>query len=256
MSGAFARDAPRYYAAGVNVLPIAWGTKQPPAGVSWRPWQRRRQTEAELGQLIEAYPTADVALVCGCSGGLVDIETDGPSGEDALRALRVPLPVTARWTAPRGLHRIYRATRWLPSRIRLRDGLDVLASGRYVVAPRSAGREWLTPGGLADVAPLPEAWADLLAPAATRGLPDSLHVAELAGVEHGHRNMMLAGLVGRWMSQRLPKAEVLHRAHDFARQCRPPLDRREAERAVASVFDTRARARLRGRRSSSAASCA
>lgn len=236
----FAEEAPRYYAAGLNVLPIVPGTKWPPRGLSWRRWQMHRQTEDELVRLIEAHPEADVAPILGGPGALVDVETDGPHGEDALCALGIPVLATACFTSPRGTHRLYRASRSLPSRVGLRPGLDVLAHRRYVVAPTSTGREWLTPGGVDGVAPLPAEWEALLH--SSRG-DTPLDRVEHTGVEEGRRNTTLTRLVGRWLSQSCTKADLMARARDFARRCTPPLCEREVEQVVASVLHTRARTR-------------
>jgi hypothetical protein len=138
-------------------------TKEPPAGVFWKKWQHRRQTADEVAHLVNAHPAADIAIVLGGgSGGLVDVETDGRYGERALRALGLPLPPTAAWESLRGLHRLHRSLSRVPTRIGLRRQLDVLAAGHYTVIPPCGGRQWLTPGGLADIAPLPDAWVDLL----------------------------------------------------------------------------------------------
>ncbi len=160
MPGAFAQDAPAYYAAGANVVPIVPGTKRPPAGVTWRPWQTRRQTEADLEELLRAHPAADIAIVTG--DPFLDIETDGPDGEQALRDLRLPLPRTAMFESARGLHRLYRSPRPIPSRIGLRPKLDVLTAGRLAVVPSSTGRTWVGGLRLEDAALLPEGWVEFL----------------------------------------------------------------------------------------------
>lgn len=241
MARTFAEEAPCYHAAGLNVLPIVPGVKWPPEGLSWRQWQSRRQSEAEMGRLVETYPTADIALVMGGPGDLVDVETDGIHGERALRELGLPVPGTACFASPRGAHRLYRAPRPMPSHLGLRPGLDVLGARRYVLVPNSTGRVWQTLGGLDAVVLLPEAWVKLL----LRDGPspsDALPVTEY-GVEEGRRNTTLARLVGRWITQGLAEAEVIRLAHRFAQRCRPPLDTREAETVAASVLRTRHRGR-------------
>jgi hypothetical protein len=246
MNGPFAREAPRYSDAGLNVLPIAPGTKRPPAGLAWKPWQSRPQSEAEVGQLIAAHPSADIALITGGPGHLVDIETDGPAGEAALRDLCLPVAATACFTSPRGAHRLYRASMSLPSHIGLRPCLDVLARGRFALVPTSAGRTWLTPGGLEAVAPLPQAWEEnLLEGDGKRLIGDALRPAE-AGVEEGRRDATLAALVGRWLTQGIPMAEIHRRARTWAGRCREithPFDGPQVEKVVESIFRTRERVR-------------
>ncbi|MBM3318824.1 MAG: bifunctional DNA primase/polymerase, partial [Candidatus Eisenbacteria bacterium] len=199
MSHPFMDDSRRYFQAGANVLPIVSGSKVPPQGIRWADWQRQRQTEQEFGQLLDAYRAADVALVLGRgSGGLVDIETDGPEGEHALRELKLPLPPTGMFESRRGVHRLYRCPRPIRSRKGLRPKLDVLASGSYVVVPTSPPRSWLTPGLLEEVTPLPEAWEEFLLRERPRLTGQELATIEREGVGD-LRNVHLASLVGRWI---------------------------------------------------------
>jgi len=163
MGGVFAVEALRYLAAGANVLPIVPGMKAPPHGVTWKRWQTDEQTSEEVERLIRAHPTADIAIVLGkVSDGLVDIETDGASGERALRDLGLPLPPTAAFDSTRGRHRLYRSPQRVPTRLGLRSRLDVLAEGHYVVVPPSGDRRWLTSGCLEEVTFLPEPWREVL----------------------------------------------------------------------------------------------
>src|SRR3990170_450195 len=246
MNGTFAREALRYHHAGLNVLPVVLGSKHPPVGLTWRRWQVHHQTEAEVGQLIEAHPSADVALITGGPSHLVDVETDSRAGEGALRELRLPVPATACFTSPRGAHRLYRALHPLPSRIGFRPGLDVLAARRYVLVPRSTGREWLTPGGIEAVAPLPEAWESILGGDGEQRTGEALRQVENEGVEEGRRDDTLAALVGRWLTQGMPEAEIRRRACAWARRCTAmthPFDEAQAEKVVRSIICARERIR-------------
>lgn len=246
MSGPFAREALRYHAHGLNALPIVGGTKRPPAGLAWKRWQVRPQSEAEVGQLIEAHQDTDIAVITGGPGNLVDIETDSAAGNTALRNLRLPVLVTACFTSPRGAHRLYRTTRPLPSRIGLRPGLDVLAACRYVLVPRSAGREWLASGGIEAVAPLPEAWEEFLVGQPERLTGEALRQVEHEGMAEGRRDETLAALVGHWLTKGVPRVEIHRRAREWAQRCSMvthPFDARQAAKVVESIL--RARERIR-----------
>jgi hypothetical protein len=163
-AGPFATEAWRYFERAANILPIVPGTKKPPHGVNWRRWQDRPQTADEIVRLLETYPDADIAIVLGTpSGRLVDVETDSRAGEQALSDLRLPLPPTAMWRSPRGLHRLYRSAHPLPTR-KTAPNLEMRAAGCYSIIPTSTGRRWLTPGDLDAVAPLPESWAEYILP--------------------------------------------------------------------------------------------
>jgi hypothetical protein len=245
MSRPFADDAPRYFEARANVLPIASGAKVPPCGVRWTDWQRRKQTDEEFSQLLDAYSAEDVALVLGRgSGGLLDIETDGQEGEQALRELRLPLPPTAMFESRRGAHRLYRTACPLRSCKGLRPKLDVLAAGSYAVVPSSQPRAWLTPGVLDDVTALPEAWEEFLSRHTPRLTGPALHAVERDGVGD-LRNVHLASLVGRWITQGSADAEIHARAREWARKVPvvPPFTEDEAERVADSILRTRRRTR-------------
>jgi len=238
-SDTFAALAPIYHGAGVNVIPIVLGEKRPPKGVQWGMWQARRQTEAEVDRLVALHPIADVGVILGSR--FADIETDGQAGEQALRDLRLPVPPTTTWRSPRGWHRLYRLDKPVASIIGLRDRLDVLAAGRYVVVPTSTGREWLTASGFAAAVPLPEEWRAHLTPARMTGA--TLMAAEQLGAPEGTRNVTLAALVGRWITQGMPEKTLRERAFTWAAQCTPPLDHKEAVGVIEGVLRTRERSR-------------
>ncbi len=231
--GPFATIAGRYFEVGLSVIPIVPGGKKP--AVPWRAWQRRRQTETELGWLADAHGACDVGIILS---GLVDIETDGPVGERMLIVFSLPVPPTAIWSSPRGHHRLFRCDQPLRTRRALRPQLDVLGAGSYVVAPTSGGRAWLT--SLYELAPLPTAWEDFLR---AMQRPEEWRQAARDGVEEGARNTSLAALTGSWLTQRVSEVELMARAAAFARRCRPPIPAEEVARTVASIRLTRQRAR-------------
>lgn len=247
----FAALASIYHNHGLNVLPIVPGEKHPPHNVRWQRWQRKRQTRDEVTQLSRQHPDMDIAGILGrISGNLVDIETDGDEGEVALRELRLPLPPTACWESPRGVHRLYRTLRPVPScvgKTSLAPKVDVLSERRYAVMPTSRGRTWLTQGFLDYVAPLPREWEEkILAQGQPRG---DLQEAGREGAKERTRNQTLARLVGRWQTQLLPGHEILRRAQDYAEKCESgshPFTPEEAHRTAVSVIHTRERSRLPG----------
>lgn len=111
-------------------------------------------TEAEtIRAWWTQWPDANIGIACG--GGLVVLDVDPRHGGDAsLRELEHEhgeiITLTAR-TGGGGLHLYMRGE--LPQRVGFRPGLDLKASGGYVVAPPSlheSGRryEWIAPGDL------------------------------------------------------------------------------------------------------------
>lgn len=229
----FADAAPPFHHAGVNVVPVQCDTKVPL--VPWKRWQGRSQTRREVTALIREHPAADIAIILR---DLLDIETDNEEAERALRDLRLPLLPTACWRSPRGVHRIYQTATPLPSRLHLRPGLDVLAGGRYAIAPTSTGREWIIP--LDALAPLPAAWHEVLRQPPRKA---SLRTVEATGADDGMRNDSMTALVGHWLTQGATDDELIRRALAWRHRCRPPLDEVEAEKAARSVLQTRQRTR-------------
>jgi hypothetical protein len=175
---------------------------------------------------------------------LVDIETDGREGEQALRDLRLPLPPTGMFESPRGIHRVYRCSRLVRSHKGLRPKLDVLASGSYVVVPTSYSRAWLTPGFLEEVVPLPEAWEEFFSSEQPRLTGQELATVERDGVGD-LRNVHLASLVGRWITQGCSETELRRKARGWVGKVPviPPFTEEEAEGVAASIMRTRRRGR-------------
>jgi hypothetical protein len=238
--GPFAVHAPRYFEAGVNVVPIVPGEKKP--AVPWRAWQRRQQTSDELDRLVSAHGTCDVGIVLG---GLVDFDVDSPAGEEALVSLarekELALPPTAMFTSRRGAHRLYRCASRLRTRRGLRPQLDMLAAGSYVVAPTSGGRQWLT--SLTDLAPLPTAWEDFLR---AMQRPEEWRPSGHAGAPEGERNTTLSRLVGSKLTAGVAEADILRWARDWAMRCPSgahPFTPGEAEKVARSIIEVRRRTR-------------
>lgn len=252
-AGCFAATAPAIFAIGVNVILIIPGTKRPPAGVCWQPWQDRRQTPDELTHLVAAHGAADIAIITGAVSNSVVIDVDDVDGEAALRESKLPLPRTAMYASWRGINRVYRTSISLPSRLGFRPHLDILADRHFAVMPPSGVREWLTPGGLAAADELPQSWIDAItdkttplltstAAAITGVTGPALAALEHSGVAEGLRNSTLAALVGRWLTRRATEPELRRQALEWARRCSPPLPDDEALQVVASVLRTRQRA--------------
>jgi len=246
-TGPFGAFANEYHGRGLNAIPVLPGTKQP--AVPWRGWQRRRQSADEVRRLIETHPGADIGIVLGGFGGLVDFDVDSLVGEEALvslaRGKKLPLPATTMFESPRGHHRLFRAVGPIPSRLRLVEDVDLLAEGRFLVAPPSTGRAWLT--GLDALAPLPVAWEAFLQAAQTPSeWAASRRAAEHFGVPEGERNITLARLVGSKLTAGVSDVEIVRWAREWAKRCAPgshPFTSEEAERVALSIIETRRRTR-------------
>jgi hypothetical protein len=72
-------------------------------------WGVERPTEDSLQATYERWPGAGVGLRLGPEAGTVDVEVDGPEGEDSyVRLMGGELLDTMGWSSARGPHRIFR----------------------------------------------------------------------------------------------------------------------------------------------------
>lgn len=126
----------------------------------------------QLGVWWQRWPVANVGIA---TGELVVIDVDSLEGRRALERLQRAhelLPETLRARSARGEHFYFAADgRAVASSVgRIGAGLDVRASGGYIVAPpsRHASGQRYAWSTRAEVAPLPGWLADLLAPPTPR----------------------------------------------------------------------------------------
>ena len=127
----------RYEARGWSVIPIEPRGKRPRLA-SWKPYQERRATAAEIREWWRECPNANVGIVTGAVSGLVVVDSDGPAGIDSLSRLpglgkKTPTAITGK-----GMHVYLRhpGVKILNS-VRRFPGIDLRGDGGYVVAPPS-----------------------------------------------------------------------------------------------------------------------
>ncbi len=130
-----------YLALGWSVIPL-YGDADPDrpkvAALAWEPFQRRRAREAEVTAWFERQRCAALGLVTGAVSQLVILDFDDA---EALRAFERACPdllATRTVLTRRGRHLYFHVPPQLAIRSRKLDGLDLLAGGRYAVAPPSA----------------------------------------------------------------------------------------------------------------------
>jgi hypothetical protein len=128
-----------------------------------------------LRAIYEAHPGAGVGIRLGPEAGVIDIEVDGPDGEESLtRLLDGVIVPTLGWSSRRGPHHLFRydsqLERLSKSKIELPElpGLEIrtAANGAQLqsVCPPTVGldgkpRRW---NGHGEIASLPEAAFDFL----------------------------------------------------------------------------------------------
>jgi hypothetical protein len=134
-------------------------------------WGLVRPTERSLGETFTRFPDAGLGLLLGPKGGIIDIECDGPEGEESLaKLLGDEMLSTFGWSSARGPHHIFRhdprLARYGKSIIKLPElpGLEIRigGSGKQLQSncPPTVGtdgkpREW---NGTWVIADLPEAF--------------------------------------------------------------------------------------------------
>ena len=168
---------------------------------------------AQIRQWWATWPDAGVAIATGAPSGLFVLDVDGETGADSLHELELEhgeLPETVRCkTGGGGEHYYFKHTggEIRNSAGKLGPGLDVRATGGYVVAPPTvhpSGRryEWDAAPEDAELAP-PTAW--LIADATSRRNGTS-RVGET--IRHGRQHSTLVSLAGTMRKRGLSAAEI------------------------------------------------
>ncbi len=157
-----------YLRRGWSVFPISRGTKIPPKGFTWKPYQTKQPTEEEIRGWIDQYPGMNLALATGAGSGVVVFDVDDPELAKEELAER-PLPRTPTVRTTKGLHYYFKhpgdgAT--VQNRVKSKKGWpfncsDLRGDGGYVLIPPSAcdpshPYEWVVSPEEAEVADLPE----------------------------------------------------------------------------------------------------
>ncbi|HEY5214389.1 MAG TPA: bifunctional DNA primase/polymerase [Acidobacteriaceae bacterium] len=194
----------------------------------------------------EQWPDANIGIATGLASGIVVLDVDGVDGHASLRLLEAldQLPRTLRAHSgrigpdgERNGHHFYFA---LPNGADLRNsagrlgkGLDIRASGGYIVAPPSlhASRlcyEWDSAESV--IVELPQ-WL------ITRAAQPTLTVvpSAKAGIPKGQRNATLTSLAGTMHKRRMSRSSIQAALLEENRtQCNPPL----LEKQVMSVIES------------------
>jgi hypothetical protein len=72
-------------------------------------WGSTRPTERSIEETYRCHPQAGVGLLLGPEAGIIDIEFDGPEGENSLATLmNGEIILTIGWSSARGPHHLFR----------------------------------------------------------------------------------------------------------------------------------------------------
>jgi putative DNA primase/helicase len=225
-------EAVEYSRRGWSPIPIKERSKEPNLR-ELRPYLTRKATQEEL----DAWSWSGVGIVTGPLSGVLVLDVDGPEGEAELQAHGHPITPMVR-TASGGLHLYFNhPERHVRTGIRVAPGLDVKASGGYVVAPPSVGSnghayEWLVSPEEAELADPPPWLLRLL----ERGRPKGPAAPVGERIPPGERNKVLASLGGSMRRRGMGGGEIAAALQVTNEQrCQPPLEAEEVEKIAASV---------------------
>lgn len=130
------QHALNYHAFGWSVFPLLPRTKIP-AIPSWKKYQEKRATRAEIESWWGAMPTANIALVTGLVSGIFVVDFDDMAEADKYTNAAGYCPTLCARTAS-GLHVYYRYPSFSQrNRVKALTGADVRGDGGFVVLPPS-----------------------------------------------------------------------------------------------------------------------
>ena len=232
MSSAVKSEAAAYHRYGWCPIPVKERSKQT-ALSQLAPYLNRRATSEELGSW--AWP--GVGIVTGPLSGVLVLDVDGPEGEAELKKHSHP-PTPMVRTPGGGQHLYFRhPDADVKTGIRVAPGLDVKASGGYVVAPPSVGPsgesyEWIIGPEETNLADVPEWLMRIIEQPRRNG------VASPVGerMPKGERNKGLTSYAGTMRRRGGSEAEILAALRVANEErCDPPLDAEEVEKIATSV---------------------
>lgn len=230
MTGAAREHAVHYHKRGWGPIPVKHRSKRTSLP-ELAPYLERRATKEELA----TWSWSGVGIVTGPLSGVLVLDVDGPEGEAELRKHgHPPTPIVR--TPGGGLHLYFRHPEHeVRTGIRVAPGLDVKASGGYVVAPPSVGAnggryEWVVSPDEAELADPPAWMMRMLA------RPQSKTTVVGERIPSGERNKTLASLAGSMRHRGAGEAEILALLQVTNEQrCVPPLAEAEVRKIAASV---------------------
>jgi putative DNA primase/helicase len=232
VSGAARGAAVEYDRRGWSPIPIKGRSKEPNL-LELEPYLTRKATREEL----DAWAWSGVGIVTGPVSGVLVLDVDGVEGEAELRKHGHP-PTPMVRTASGGMHLYFKHPQdEVRTRIRVAPGLDVKASGGYVVAPPSIGENgepytWIVSPEEAALAEPPE-WL-MAALRGPRLKPPARAVGER--IPKGERNKTLTSAAGTMRRRGMEEPEIRAALEVInERRCSPPLEAEEVAMIAASV---------------------
>jgi len=240
------RSALTYAGKGLHVFPCLPRDKRPATANGVKAVTADPDT---IRRLWQHDPQFNIGVATGTPSGIFILDVDGIDAEAELRKLEAQhgaLPATVEVITARGRH-VYFKMPDAPIRNsagKLGPGLDIRATGGYVLAPPSVhptGRryEWSVDcaGAIADAPSwLIKRIADIGHANGNGGRPPSEWRDLIKGVNEGARDCSLTKLCGYLLRRHVDPFIALELIRVFnATRCTPPLPDKDVERIVASV---------------------
>lgn len=129
-----------YLGNNYSVMPLPYGQKSPPRLKSWKEFQERKPTEAEVKEWFSKEP-CNIAIITGNISGIVVVDTDSPEAELWVQKNLPETPLKSKTKT--GFHRLYRFPAVdVKNKVHVNTSsgklsLDIRANGGYIVAPGS-----------------------------------------------------------------------------------------------------------------------
>ncbi len=219
---------------GFSVIPLSG--KKPT--IKWAQYQTRKPTEEELEEWFLKGDNYNIGIVTGKISGIAVVDFDTEKALEVAQEHNFPETPIVR--TGRGCHFYFKYRDGIRNFQKMGNGIDLRGDGGYVVAPPSihpetqAEYEWIEAPWKVPLAELPQMVLQKLQKVASPQRP----LKELyKGVPEGERNTSLARLAGSWVRDGLSLEECLKEASTWNQRNNPPLDDKEVEKTVKSIFD-------------------
>jgi hypothetical protein len=223
----------KYRRKGFSVIPCDPKSKNPLIE-TWKPYQSRLPTEAEIDEWWSGYPAAAIGVVTGEISNLVVVDVDDAEPGTAKNAQERFGETPWRAKTPGGgvhLGYVHPGVR-VANACRLSGfdfDMDIRGDGGYVLVPPSPGYTWETENPFAE---RPILRRQLLQKQRAETVP-----SDPEPIEHGRRNATLTSLGGtmrrRGMTREAIEAALLA---ENEKRCEPPLPKYEVRGIVTSVL--------------------
>lgn len=243
----------QYADLGWSVIPLKQD-KRP--YISWKPYQEKPATKAQIKKWWEKYPDANIGVVTGKVSGLIVIDLDSVDGQEAYIAECGELHETIAQTTGKGRHLLFKhpGDTEYSNMARTLTDVDIRGDGGYIMAapsvhPSGAIYQWTidpVENELADLLDLPSEVQKILKSSnGTKPKNKEGWVQEaLLGVAKGKRNHMAAKLAGYYFGLGHQEAEVESLLTMWNERNQPALSFNELRKAIHSIAQREGRQKV------------